>query len=151
MFYVSLYTIYKTLKHVVKHFRHLWLDFADYNFQLQLTKNSLLLHTSLSICACYWPCLLTESLFSFCFQRVSNMTSCDRCGGYRYVPCPHCHGSKKSLHRNHFTEEFCALRCIACDENGLVKCDNCIENDRDTAWQEPRAMDSSWIPTSTQL
>lgn len=53
------------------------------------------------------------------------MGSCERCGGYRYIPCLVCHGSRKSLHRNHFTEEFCALRCITCDENGLVRCDAC--------------------------
>jgi len=53
------------------------------------------------------------------------MSSCDGCGGYRYIPCASCHGSKKSLNRNHFTEEFLTLRCIICDENGLVRCESC--------------------------
>ncbi|CAH1777555.1 unnamed protein product [Owenia fusiformis] len=61
------------------------------------------------------------------FNRVSQRTSCERCGGYQWIPCSSCHGSKKSLHRNHFTEEFHALRCIICDENGLVRCDACME------------------------
>ncbi|KAK2193059.1 hypothetical protein NP493_17g02039 [Ridgeia piscesae] len=43
------------------------------------------------------------------FKRVSRMTSCGQCGGYRYIPCTACHGSKKSLHRNDFTAEFCSL------------------------------------------
>ncbi|KAI0225243.1 hypothetical protein LSAT2_023878 [Lamellibrachia satsuma] len=61
------------------------------------------------------------------FKRVSRMTSCDQCGGYRYIPCTACHGSKKSLHRNDFTAEFCSLRCIVCNENGLVRCDGCLD------------------------
>lgn len=63
-------------------------------------------------------------LFSV-FQKVSRPSRCDACGGYRYVPCPVCHGSKKSLRRNNFTEEFQTLRCVVCDANGLVKCEQC--------------------------
>ncbi|ELU13610.1 hypothetical protein CAPTEDRAFT_204051 [Capitella teleta] len=59
------------------------------------------------------------------YKRVTQLTSCSTCGGYRFIPCTSCHGSKKSLHRNHFTEEFSALRCIVCDENGLIRCSEC--------------------------
>lgn len=52
---------------------------------------------------------------------------CNSCGGYRFVPCGMCHGSKKSVHRNNFTEEFCALRCMHCNENGLQRCQECID------------------------
>ena len=62
---------------------------------------------------------------------MSKPSSCDTCGGYRYVPCAVCHGSKKSLRRNHFTEEFQTLRCVICDENGLVKCDKCNSSESD--------------------
>ncbi|XP_045204605.1 glutaredoxin domain-containing cysteine-rich protein CG31559-like isoform X2 [Mercenaria mercenaria] len=61
------------------------------------------------------------------FTKIQVRSSCDKCGGYRYLPCTFCHGSKKSLHRNEFTEEFCALRCMQCDENGLMRCDECID------------------------
>lgn len=61
------------------------------------------------------------------FTKIQVRSFCDKCGGYRYLPCSFCHGSKKSLHRNEFTEEFCALRCMQCDENGLMRCDECID------------------------
>ncbi|KAK6172303.1 hypothetical protein SNE40_015991 [Patella caerulea] len=61
------------------------------------------------------------------YPKVVVTSNCVKCGGYRYVPCLICHGSKKSVHRNHFTEEFCALRCMQCDENGLQRCDMCGE------------------------
>ncbi|KAH3692278.1 glutaredoxin domain-containing cysteine-rich protein CG31559-like [Dreissena polymorpha] len=61
------------------------------------------------------------------FTKIQVRSNCEKCGGYRYLPCAMCHGSKKSLHRNDFTEEFCALRCMTCDENGLVRCDLCID------------------------
>ena len=60
-------------------------------------------------------------------QKILVRSSCDKCGGYRFLPCTHCHGSKKSLLRNEFTEEFCALRCMQCDENGLMRCDECTD------------------------
>lgn len=59
------------------------------------------------------------------FEKIHINKSCKKCGGYQYVPCSVCHGSKRSIHRNHFTEEFAELRCIFCDDNGLLKCDNC--------------------------
>lgn len=58
------------------------------------------------------------------FKKRQQPKCCTNCGGYRYVPCTSCHGSKKSR-RNCFTEEFSALRCTFCDENGLVKCEKC--------------------------
>lgn len=61
------------------------------------------------------------------FTKIQVRSSCGKCGGYRYLPCSFCHGSKKSLLRNNFTEEFCALRCMQCDENGLIRCDECID------------------------
>ncbi|XP_066257239.1 glutaredoxin domain-containing cysteine-rich protein CG31559-like [Euwallacea similis] len=51
--------------------------------------------------------------------------TCEFCGGYRVLPCGVCNGSKKSVHRNHFTAEFVALKCMNCDDNGLVKCSAC--------------------------
>ncbi|ESP03673.1 hypothetical protein LOTGIDRAFT_137010 [Lottia gigantea] len=61
------------------------------------------------------------------YPKVIVTSNCRKCGGYRFIPCIICHGSKKSVHRNHFTEEFCALRCMQCDDNGLQRCDLCRE------------------------
>ena len=67
-----------------------------------------------------------KNLCFFRFQNVNAVTSiCGKCGGFRMLPCPICAGSKKSMHRNDFTEQFIALRCTTCDECGLVKCDEC--------------------------
>ncbi|XP_057366801.1 glutaredoxin domain-containing cysteine-rich protein CG12206-like [Daphnia carinata] len=59
------------------------------------------------------------------YKRVGPETICDSCGGYRYLPCSVCSGSKKSIHRNHFTAEFVALKCITCNEAGLIRCVAC--------------------------
>lgn len=59
------------------------------------------------------------------FQSLDASYTCQACGGYRLLPCPSCKGSKKSVHRNHFTAEFIALKCMNCDEVGLVRCHNC--------------------------
>ncbi|GFO34373.1 glutaredoxin domain-containing cysteine-rich protein [Plakobranchus ocellatus] len=59
------------------------------------------------------------------YQKITVRIMCEKCGGYRFVPCDICHGSKRSLLRNHFTEEFCALRCMHCNESGLKRCDLC--------------------------
>ncbi|XP_063413297.1 glutaredoxin domain-containing cysteine-rich protein CG31559-like isoform X2 [Mytilus trossulus] len=61
------------------------------------------------------------------FEKINVRSHCEKCGGYRYIPCIHCHGSKKSLKRNFFTEEFYSLRCMQCDENGLQRCDMCLD------------------------
>uniref|UniRef100_A0A1Y1LE31 Glutaredoxin domain-containing protein n=1 Tax=Photinus pyralis TaxID=7054 RepID=A0A1Y1LE31_PHOPY len=60
-----------------------------------------------------------------CYKSMDACTTCKVCGGYRLLPCPVCNGSKKSLHRNHFTTEFVALKCMNCDEVGLVRCTSC--------------------------
>lgn len=67
---------------------------------------------------------LTPSVVSS-LQSTATIFTCQACGGYRLLPCPSCKGSKKSVHRNHFTTEFVALKCMNCDEVGLVKCYNC--------------------------
>ncbi|XP_039495095.1 glutaredoxin domain-containing cysteine-rich protein CG31559 isoform X1 [Drosophila santomea] len=59
------------------------------------------------------------------YKSMASTYTCQTCGGYRLLPCPSCNGSKKSVHRNHFTAEFVALKCMNCDEVGLVKCHNC--------------------------
>ncbi|XP_034482737.1 glutaredoxin domain-containing cysteine-rich protein CG12206 [Drosophila innubila] len=59
------------------------------------------------------------------YKSIATAYTCQMCGGYRLLPCPSCNGSKKSVHRNHFTTEFVALKCMNCDEVGLVKCPNC--------------------------
>ncbi|XP_075155969.1 uncharacterized protein LOC142229305 [Haematobia irritans] len=59
------------------------------------------------------------------YKSIATTYTCQTCGGYRLLPCPSCKGSKKSVHRNHFTAEFVALKCMNCDEVGLVKCHNC--------------------------
>ncbi|XP_076468559.1 uncharacterized protein LOC143299237 [Babylonia areolata] len=60
------------------------------------------------------------------FPKTQVRELCEACGGFRYVPCAVCHGSKKSLHRNHFTQEFSALRCMHCNESGLQRCPHCL-------------------------
>uniref|UniRef100_A0A1B6FBM5 Glutaredoxin domain-containing protein n=2 Tax=Proconiini TaxID=565685 RepID=A0A1B6FBM5_9HEMI len=59
------------------------------------------------------------------YKSPDACTTCQVCGGYRLLPCPVCNGSKKSVHRNHFTTELVALKCMNCDEVGLVKCYAC--------------------------
>lgn len=59
------------------------------------------------------------------YKSITSSYTCQVCGGYRLLPCSSCNGSKKSVHRNHFTAEFVALKCMNCDEVGLVKCHNC--------------------------
>lgn len=59
------------------------------------------------------------------YKSFDVCSTCQICGGYRLLPCQICKGSKKSVHRNHFTAEFVALKCMNCDEVGLVKCRSC--------------------------
>ncbi|KAG9333341.1 hypothetical protein JZ751_012808 [Albula glossodonta] len=58
-------------------------------------------------------------------ERVQHPHGCPMCGGFAFVPCPACHGSKMSVFRNCFTDDFKALRCTACNENGLQPCPSC--------------------------
>ncbi|KAL0829728.1 hypothetical protein ABMA28_003223 [Loxostege sticticalis] len=59
------------------------------------------------------------------YKSPDACSTCQMCGGFRLLPCRICNGSKKSLHRNHFTAEFVALKCMNCDEVGLVRCEAC--------------------------
>lgn len=64
------------------------------------------------------------------YKRQSVGGTCQQCGGYRYLLCPICGGSKKSVtHRHHFSEDLVALRCVTCDESGLIRCPQCINGE----------------------
>ncbi|KAJ8335707.1 hypothetical protein SKAU_G00390490 [Synaphobranchus kaupii] len=58
-------------------------------------------------------------------ERVQHPHTCPTCGGFAFIPCPMCHGSKMSVFRNCFTDSFKALKCTACNENGLQTCPSC--------------------------
>ncbi|CAL1613917.1 unnamed protein product [Knipowitschia caucasica] len=60
-------------------------------------------------------------------ERVQQPQTCQMCGGYAFVPCPTCHGSKMSVFRNCFTDSFKALKCTSCNENGLQACRSCSQ------------------------
>ncbi|XP_055333494.1 glutaredoxin domain-containing cysteine-rich protein CG12206-like [Paramacrobiotus metropolitanus] len=59
------------------------------------------------------------------YKMMGVLPPCQRCGGFSVVPCTVCCGSKKSTHRNAFTDQFHALRCSSCDANGLQRCPLC--------------------------
>ncbi|NXG45330.1 GRCR1 protein, partial [Psilopogon haemacephalus] len=65
------------------------------------------------------------SLTLFFGQRVQHPHECLSCGGFGFLPCSACHGSKMSVFRNCFTDSFKALKCTACNENGLQRCQSC--------------------------
>ncbi|XP_069061955.1 glutaredoxin domain-containing cysteine-rich protein 1 [Pleurodeles waltl] len=58
-------------------------------------------------------------------ERVQHPHACPSCGGFGFLPCSVCHGSKMSVFRNCFTDSFKALKCTACNENGLQRCKSC--------------------------
>ncbi|XP_038625236.1 glutaredoxin domain-containing cysteine-rich protein 1 [Tachyglossus aculeatus] len=58
-------------------------------------------------------------------ERVQPPDECPSCGGFGFLPCSVCHGSKMSVFRNCFTDAFKALKCTACNENGLQRCSSC--------------------------
>uniref|UniRef100_A0A8C4QSA8 Glutaredoxin domain-containing protein n=1 Tax=Eptatretus burgeri TaxID=7764 RepID=A0A8C4QSA8_EPTBU len=59
-------------------------------------------------------------------QKESVTMTCKACGGFRFVPCRMCHGCKVSPHHcGYFANLGPALRCSACNENGLQLCDHC--------------------------
>ncbi|XP_060936281.1 glutaredoxin domain-containing cysteine-rich protein 1 [Limanda limanda] len=58
-------------------------------------------------------------------ERVQHPQTCQSCGGFAFIPCPTCHGSKMSIFRNCFTDSFKALKCTSCNENGLQPCESC--------------------------
>ncbi|XP_077157295.1 glutaredoxin domain-containing cysteine-rich protein 1 [Paroedura picta] len=59
-------------------------------------------------------------------ERVQHPHACLSCGGFGFIPCSACHGSKMSVFRNCFTDSFKALKCTACNENGLQRCKSCV-------------------------
>ncbi|KAM9356845.1 glutaredoxin domain-containing cysteine-rich protein 1 [Symphorus nematophorus] len=60
-------------------------------------------------------------------ERVQQPQTCQTCGGFAFIPCPMCHGSKMSVFRNCFTDSFKALKCTSCNENGLQQCVSCSQ------------------------
>ncbi|XP_047634904.1 glutaredoxin domain-containing cysteine-rich protein 2 [Phacochoerus africanus] len=51
--------------------------------------------------------------------------NCFHCRGSGSATCSLCHGSKFSMLANRFKESYRALRCPACNENGLQPCQIC--------------------------
>ncbi|XP_075399260.1 glutaredoxin domain-containing cysteine-rich protein 2 [Tenrec ecaudatus] len=51
--------------------------------------------------------------------------NCSHCRGSGSATCSLCHGSKFSMLANRFKESYRALRCPACNENGLQPCQIC--------------------------
>ncbi|PKU62997.1 uncharacterized protein At5g39865-like [Dendrobium catenatum] len=49
---------------------------------------------------------------------------CGGCGGFRFVPCGRCCGSRKVF----VEEEGRMRRCDYCNENGLVRCSHCCSS-----------------------
>ncbi len=69
-------------------------------------------------------------------QRMETVKECGYCGGYEFIPCRKCSGTKNSI-KNNFTSEFKALRCTHCNENGLEPCPACKEGtDGGDLWNE---------------
>lgn len=46
--------------------------------------------------------------------------ACEVCGGYRFILCEECNGSRKL-----FTEKTGFKTCTVCNENGLIRCHSC--------------------------
>ena len=59
-------------------------------------------------------------------QRQDTTANCSVCGGYKFIPCRKCGGSKNSV-ANVFTANFRALKCTSCSENGMEPCPACEE------------------------
>lgn len=49
---------------------------------------------------------------------------CGRCAGIRFIICTNCHGSCK-INNNNSCDEVYLTRCLECNENGLIKCNDC--------------------------
>ncbi|XP_069050336.1 glutaredoxin domain-containing cysteine-rich protein 1 [Lepisosteus oculatus] len=60
-------------------------------------------------------------------EKVQHPHECSTCGGFAFLPCSMCHGSKMSVFRNCFTDSFKALKCSSCNENGLQPCKSCTQ------------------------
>ncbi|KAF6216456.1 hypothetical protein GE061_000798 [Apolygus lucorum] len=59
------------------------------------------------------------------YRSMEACTTCQVCGGFRLLPCSSSAMEAKSVHRNQFSTELVALKCMHCDENGLIKCYAC--------------------------
>ncbi len=70
-------------------------------------------------------------------QRAETAQKCGYCGGFEFIPCRKCSGTKDSV-KNNFTSEFKALRCTHCNENGLEPCPGCSKEGTDGGdmWSE---------------
>ncbi|KAI4318275.1 hypothetical protein L6164_026064 [Bauhinia variegata] len=51
---------------------------------------------------------------------AADLSLCDVCGGYRFVLCNDCNGSRKL-----YSEKAGFKTCAACNENGLIRCPSC--------------------------
>ncbi|KAI9118225.1 hypothetical protein K1719_010557 [Acacia pycnantha] len=51
---------------------------------------------------------------------AADVGACDVCGGYRFILCEECNGSRKM-----YTEKSGFKICTACNENGLIRCPSC--------------------------
>lgn len=49
---------------------------------------------------------------------------CGGCGGVRFMVCSRCNGSRKVI-PNEPTDEWTWIRCLECNDNGLIKCPIC--------------------------
>ncbi|CAF0991753.1 unnamed protein product [Brachionus calyciflorus] len=54
-------------------------------------------------------------------EKIKLRIYCAKCGGYRFVLCTLCNGSKRKY--NNFTN----LKCTHCNEDGLIRCDECLD------------------------
>ena len=66
----------------------------------------------------------TKTIITIFMQKLETANNCTACAGYGFIPCVKCGGSKNSV-ANNFTAEFRALKCTACNANGLQKCKLC--------------------------
>ncbi|XP_025006049.1 glutaredoxin domain-containing cysteine-rich protein 1 isoform X2 [Gallus gallus] len=74
---------------------------------------------------CEAPSLPVVFIDGHYLGKVQHPHECPSCGGFGFLPCSVCHGSKMSVFRNCFTDSFKALKCTACNENGLQRCRSC--------------------------
>lgn len=63
---------------------------------------------------------LLKKLFND-LEKIKLKIFCEKCAGYRFILCTLCNGGKKK-HNN-----FTSLKCTHCNEDGLIRCDFCVE------------------------
>ncbi|XP_030068640.1 glutaredoxin domain-containing cysteine-rich protein 2 [Microcaecilia unicolor] len=68
---------------------------------------------------------VTPQMYNQYAQVGDSEHRCLQCRGSGCAPCSLCHGSKFSMLANRFKESYRALRCPACNENGLQPCQTC--------------------------